>query len=631
MKDGVARRFLRCAEFNLAFAATLGYAAAFGRFALLLGEHRLTVLHFPHLSLTLIAATLQTYLAFSLAVGLAFSLLWGFRRGPEATRVSLLVQECFLVLALLLAAACAKKFFLGLLRGESAYFAFYATRWLKENAVIFLCFLLVVVLAIWLGHRSEKILGIFSVKWLACLIVFFGVLKASALNSQAMLENDLKRHNVPNVLLLTVDTLRADHLSSFGYVRETSPALDRLARESFVFRQAMAPWTKTNQSFAGLFTGKYCFATGIGDSVASSLPSHNLVLAEILKNAGYTTAAFVANANLSRYFNYHQGFDEYVEMWRRERGPARERQWDTAERVTRKSIDWLSRQRSRKFFLWVHYVDPHTPYNPPPPYDTMFVGDRHANRYEELALDKIKPQHRVGDSRDPDFYVARYDGEIRFVDSQIEILLAKLDELGLRDNTLLVFTSDHGESFVENGLIFDHGYYAYDNCAHVPLIIRYPERHLAGQSSNEVVSLVDVLPTILADANLPVPGGIHGESLSAIMTDIESTWARSLAVLIESDYQKAARAKRWKLIFADDPRGWPGAESSPFALFHLGTDPEEKINLIGMGHDEENALRTKLSGWFAQDYKDTSLGPARAPQDLDRETLEQLRSLGYVN
>lgn len=436
---------------------------------------------------------------------------------------------------------------------------------------------------------------------------------------------------MPNVILLTVDTLRADHLSIYGYPRSTTPHLDRLGRENVLFWNAVATWTKTNQSFAAILTGKYTYSTGIAERVAAFMPRHNFMIAEILYEYGYETTAFVSNANLAKYFDFHDGFQHYAELWKRERGPAREHggtSWYDAAKVTREATAWLQKNRRIPFFLWVHYIDPHTPYTPPSPYREMFLNDDHYTQYEKIDQSKIKVTHRLGEETDPDYYVAQYDGEIRYMDDQIQIFLDVLRESGIEKNTLLIFTSDHGESFVENGLYFDHGAYVYDDCARVPLIVRFPARIPSPKVIRETVSLNSLVPTLLDYLGLPSPTPLDGTSFRAL---IQSSGSYPVdPVFIESGLQYGVRTETWKAI---DHFGafHPEGLAAPFQLFNLENDPHETLNLGGTGSEAEPKLKEWLYHWVAKVKKSTAQKVSPAMQEIEPETLEELRSLGYVN
>ncbi len=623
------QRLLGCLQGNLALASFLALSGGFLQSVNLLAENKISPLSYPNLTLFLLSQTLSEFflVAFILAIFLTF--FFALRRQNDFSRSSLFMREILFVLSLITLLVILKKYYPNRLEGQAAYLVFYTSRWVKENSVLFAAMALMAVIFTWGGERIRFLNRLLSLRSTIVYLMLLVIINAGTFAYAKMQQENLRRKDAPNIILLTVDTLPANHMSLYGYPRQTTPHLDRLAEESVTFKNAVPTWTKTNQSFAGLFTGKYCYATGIGDGVASSLPRHNFLIAEILKNAGYQTAAFVSNANLSRYFNYNDGFEDYFELWKKQQGPAHERGWYKADRVTQESLLWLEKNRSNKFFMWIHYIDPHTPYHPPAPYNHLFTEDAFSNRYDDLPLDQIKLSNRLGAEKDPDFYIAQHDGAIRYTDDQIQLILDKLDAWGLKENTLLIFTADHGESFVENHLYFEHGLFTYENCARVPLMIRYPSSLPSPRRIEEVVSLVDVFPTLFDFAGISNLPAVQGHNLRPALQG--GTWDRPDQVLIESNDQDAIRSKDWKLIHAYSNDTQKIGTEPFFELYDLRKDPEEKNNLASKGMAEEERLKTILFSKFpGMAFKAKGRQNASRP-DVDPATLEQLKSLGYIN
>jgi glucan phosphoethanolaminetransferase (alkaline phosphatase superfamily) len=288
----------------------------------------------------------------------------------------------------------------------------------------------------------------------------------SAVVLVTLIANGLSRraHSQPdvdplNVLLITVDTLRADHLGAYGYGRNTSPHIDELARTGVLFSQAIAQWPKTTPSFASMMTGTYAHHHGLVRYTQQRLPDRFVVLAEVLRNANYDTVGIVTNGNLAKAFNFDQGFATYVEMWRTF---ADER----AEHVTDHALSWLKQNASHHtFFMWLHYSDPHAPYEPPPPYSEMYVGDRYYGGTQRVGFNAdfdtdmggIPGRSRLGDHDVLDYYVAQYDAEIRYTDDNIGKVLTAVTSMGLTANTLIVLTADHGESLGSHDYYFEIG------------------------------------------------------------------------------------------------------------------------------------------------------------------------------
>jgi len=261
-----------------------------------------------------------------------------------------------------------------------------------------------------------------------------------------------------NVLLLTIDTLRADHMGLYGYRRATSPRIDAFAREALVFDRAYTYWPKTLGSFAALLTGRRDSQTGYGKAHPGLL-DFNPTLASVLAKAGYATAAVVDNGNLARENGYAKGFDTYQEVWR---DKALATEADRGRAISQAGLAFLQNaDRARPFFLWLHYVHPHAPYTPPAPFDTAFmdaearsgprlplVGGFHGGLPKRWA---VPGQDRLG------YYVAQYDGEVAAADQEVGRVLDGLRSSEAGARTVVILASDHGESLGEHGYYFDHG------------------------------------------------------------------------------------------------------------------------------------------------------------------------------
>ena len=351
----------------------------------------------------------------------------------------------------------------------------------------------------------------------------------------------------PNVLLVCIDTLRADHLGCYGAERDTSPHLDRLAARSirFVDASATACWTKP--SVPSFLTGTYPLQHGVyqgstrdeGGTSSDVLPSDARTLAEAFSAAGYQTAAFVKNAQLRAGLGFEQGFDLYAD----EAGDAREIRWQAS--------DWLAeRDPARPFFLYLHFLDAHWPYDIPseaarrwasPEGVDFFRGDRSGDLRDEINSQRLAltPSQRED-------LIALYDGAIRYVDGELGRLFALLEREGLADDTLICVLSDHGEEFLEHGKI-GHGHGLYENLLRVPWLL-----HVPGRPASEVevpVSLVDVFPTLLAAAGI-APDGAGAARLPGV--DRSSETGRVEPILAEHlgkyDYERSIRRDAAKVV-----------------------------------------------------------------------------------
>ena len=308
--------------------------------------------------------------------------------------------------------------------------------------------------------------------------------------------------DLPNIILISIDTLRADHCSCYGYDKKTTPMLDLLAEKGVRFSHSYSssPWTLP--SHASMFSGLYPFKHHAVDdfiSIHKSVP----MLAEKLKAAGYETGAFVSHYYLSKDYGFDRGFDKFVT---RLDAPAT----DMSEIASR----WIRDHRKGNFFAFIHYFDPHTPYRPP----LKYARKHYPPDMAPIAAD-VKDTLRVIHSKNPDErskllegLLALYDAEIDFTDSAIGELFKKLQLFKLDQNTLIVVTSDHGEEFFEHGLM-EHGFTLYDEQIRVPLIFYCPDRLAAGRVVDTPASNVDIMPTLMDYAGLRPPTEIDGSSL----------------------------------------------------------------------------------------------------------------------
>ncbi len=448
-----------------------------------------------------------------------------------------------------------------------------------------------------------------------------------------------------NLLLVTIDTLRADHLGAWGYPRATSPHLDRLAAEGFVFEQAWAQWPKTGPSFASLLSSTYPKDNGLVRRVGVPLPLGLRLLAEELRKAGFGTYAVVANGALARELGFGQGFDTYVETWKLPRYPNSEAATRAAA-VTQEAMRLArSIDRSRPFLLWVHYLDPHFPYAPPQPWRDRFVDDAYYDPSRRLSVGP-RPRQEIGgigraqvlDGRlEHAFYVARYDAEIAYVDAMVGQLLAGLERHGLLEGTLVAFTADHGESLGEHSYYFHHGRLSFETCLHVPLVLRLPGL-VRQHHDRSPVELIDLAPTLLDFAGVPLAAGTWGQGRS-LRARLAGRATGSGYAHAESGYadrrnwQRAIRDDRFKLIFAPwihDQRRIAGPHR-PFALYDLAEDPAEERNLVDERPADFSRLREALVAWWQAPAFATEIdGEQGRAEGMTPETREHLEALGYL-
>lgn len=407
-----------------------------------------------------------------------------------------------------------------------------------------------------------------------------------------------------NIILIVIDTLRASRLGCYGYPLPTSPAIDRLAAEGARFEQAFAPGIPTTPAHTTLFTGMHPLHHNVvchGGQV--DLDRRIPVLAELLQRAGYTTSAVDNLFHIKPWFA--RGFEYYI-------NPASRRRLQmmvSCEEINDRAISWLRVHSSEKFFLFLHYWEPHTPYMPPERYRTFYPSDRDPFAPEHRSFAPIRRQpfwsmfrdiwfDKLGPVTDAEYIASLYDAEIRHVDDGIANLLQALDELGLAEDSLVVLTGDHGESMFQHDIYFDH-HGLYDDIIHVPLLMRRPSFIPSSRALPSMVQHCDVAPTLLEAAGCPIPAQMGGRSLWNLATgkSDQGGWDRVYAC--ESTWQAkwAVRTPDRKLIVAreQDHHNMP-----PRELYDLAADPQETVNLAIERWEEAAELEQDLESWIAK-------------------------------
>jgi len=436
----------------------------------------------------------------------------------------------------------------------------------------------------------------------------------------------------PNVVLVSIDTLRADHLGSYGYARDTSPEIDRLAAQGVRYAHAYAAASWTLPSHVSLFTSQLPSRHGVRDD-RNALSPQATTLAKLLSAAGYSTAGFVSWVYVGAAYGLGQGFDVYRELVDRAHyEPASGGGAAPAAQVVDAALAWLASKPARPFFLFVHLFDPHLDYAPPAPYDSMFGGDPAAADGRYATLSRYIPYLGKPVPAIPDAVRERvtslYDGEIRYADTELGRLLRALDALG--EESLVVFVSDHGEEFGEHGSLEGHGWTLYEEVLHVPLVLRLPRGEQAGRVVDAPVSLIDVAPTVLDALGLPAPPEFEGRSLLGLARGDEAPRGRLLFAQIDraGARLRAVRGDHWKRIEVRDAGaatlGLPVREGE--LLFDLDADPGEQRDLSG-----RNELVSRyLSAALAAAEASGAQAPAPVAATLSPEDRERLRALGYA-
>ncbi len=404
-----------------------------------------------------------------------------------------------------------------------------------------------------------------------------------------------------NVVLICIDTLRADRLGCYGFSRRTSPHIDRVAEQGVVFEKCISPSIPTHPGHTNMLTGRDVFSHQIvcQGSARVELDEEIPTLAQLLQQAGYFTAAA---DNLGRWFN--RGYELYQGYsWERDTsGP-----WRKAEAVNKAAFEVLEEAIGRRqpFFLFLHYWDPHTPYLAPPPFNRMFYSRSRNEKDPSIhALDQMWAGYDafrfyfanwlggMGAVTDPEYVNALYDAEIAYCDSCLAELLTRLDEAGKAEDTLLILTSDHGEELDEHQMWWDH-HGMYETNLHVPLIMRCPSRLPTGRRVKGTVTLTDIVPTVLellGHHELLAGHELEGRSMLPAIAKRRRRELHPQLYITECTWMKkrGLRTRRHKLIqrlTESDMHGRP-----EFELYDLQADPQEQHNLA----EQQPGLRDRM-------------------------------------
>jgi arylsulfatase A-like enzyme len=420
-----------------------------------------------------------------------------------------------------------------------------------------------------------------------------------------------------NVLLLSFDTLRADHLGGYGYERAETAVLDSLVAAGVKFENAIVQRPKTSPNVATFITGTYPARHGIHRPMRR-LPERSETLAEILGAAGWRTGAVITNGNLYPEFGFDQGFEDYI-YGHKDAGTGADR-----------ALAWLDSNAisDQPWHLWVHATDPHWPYSPPPEWEAKFTREDQDHATRQIAL---------------------YDGEIAWTSEQTGRILdwlARHPEV--RDRTLVIFTADHGESLGEHDYAWEHGMHPYEPSVRVPLAFSMPGRIPVGEQRVAPVGSVDLVPTILDAVGVPIPVEVQGHSLLPLVLGISELPPRDF-VFLEAGYGEhigpgrtralrtvdtkyVRRLKEWALFPGPGDLLWTFDSAlegglAPDEFYALSEDPEELHSLSGVAKAERERLDA-FHRWLGEQV---SSGAAVGVAEIDPETEASLRSLGYID
>jgi arylsulfatase A-like enzyme len=457
------------------------------------------------------------------------------------------------------------------------------------------------------------------------------------------------------VILVWADTLRKDHLDAYGYQRATAPSMKQFASDGVLFTNSTTQATWTKVATPSVLTSLYPSTHGVTE-FNDRLPAAATTLAEVYRAAGYATVGFASNLFTGQFTNLHQGYEEQHE----DGSLPNQGSSKTAREYVDRLVSWLEAHRDVPFFAFIHVYDPHDPFEPGRPYDTMWAdpAKRDAHHQDLEAVRKVISDpllklfgmptraELVKAKIDADAYVKHdvdwYDGSIRGLDTEMGRLVERLKGLGLDDRTLVVFTADHGEEFLDHGRTF-HGQSVYGELTQVPLMMRWPGALPAGRVVNDVVQTIDIMPTLLAVSGLTVPREAQGQSLVPLLRageDSASAWRPRPAIsekAITNPAKGAAPAPHDTEAFAIVEGGWKlihhtvRPDGSPeFELFDFAKDPLNLHDVAAANPEVVQRLAKLVAGW-RQMARAARLKPdTESIKGLSQEQLQRLRSLGYV-
>jgi arylsulfatase A-like enzyme len=483
---------------------------------------------------------------------------------------------------------------------------------LKKIIIILLISIIFVVL-LFLFHKKKSFrkLDINLKKYnKASLVVIFFII---IFNIFFTLYKRLPDNDQPNVIFIVVDTLRADHLSCYGYNRETTPNIDELAQDSILFKNAIshAPWT--TPSIASLFTSKYPAQHGFnGEPVI--LNSSCVTLAEVFRENGYKTKGIISVSFISSKLGFGRGFDDYDE------GEAKGHNYISSSAIAEKSVKFLEKNRKEKFFLFLHFFDPHwdyimhQKYNYFENYDGLIQSGQKIGELLELAKDMT--------DHDIKFVKSMYDSEIKFTDEYIGKIIKKLKDLNLYSSTAIFFTADHGEEFLERGNYYiGHGKTLYQEQIHIPLIIKLQNNSIK-KIRDELIGINDIFPTVIDIAQLKKPKNYRFEGKAI---NFEKKLNKNSKFIVSETHRGddlvSVTWNSWKLIYH--------IKNDVYELYNLKNDNKELHNLFYDNKDKDFiANMKKIIFKHLQKYKRKNY-KAKKPKFSEKQ-IEELKSLGYI-
>jgi len=430
------------------------------------------------------------------------------------------------------------------------------------------------------------------------------------------------RGKKPSIILITVDTVRPDYLTCYGYSKNTSPNIDKFAADSLMFENCFSHAPETRLSFASILSGFLPHETRVTENIP--LPSGVETLAEILQRQGYKTAAVISNYVLRKTQGYEQGFMIYDDTMN-ERELVRRWPERIAEHTTNRAIELLKQFHKDDLFIWIHYQDPHGPYTPPKHFANLFRNPNQKPRHLKVnsslsGYGGIPYYQRLGKNTNYYYYISQYEGEIRYQDEHFKPLITALKQLGLYDSALIIFTSDHGEGMGEHNYYFAHGENLYNHQLHVPFIIKYGKA-LTGRRT-DYVQHIDIIPTIFKILDMKLDSRFRGRDLCEQYETEREIFAEMISPLVRDGIKFSLAMDGLKLIYTP--------LFKQYELYQLKIDPYETDNLINVPKYQQRVkdLKKRLKRISREDF--LKLQIVDKPQKLTEEEIEKLKSLGYT-
>ncbi|MBN2307862.1 MAG: sulfatase [Candidatus Hydrogenedentes bacterium] len=417
---------------------------------------------------------------------------------------------------------------------------------------------------------------------------------------------------LPNILLFAIDSIRRDHMSCYGYPRLTTPHMDRIAAKGMLFENAFSPYIPTTPAYVSNLTGRDVIATQqVALSPLGPMDKEQPTLPEILKKAGYNSVC-VGHGDWYRGFDKYVGYASWGGSWEERPSPKAGALNDAAlpelERLNRSRKPWL---------MYLRHMDPHSPYYPPPPFDSMFYSKDPCSRKLPDTMKAVRAFKPFADYisswlppgiRDAEFVIAQYDGALAYMDACIQRLVTRVEELGIAEDTVIVITGDHGETLYDHGCWFDH-HGLYEPTLVVPLIYYWPGKTPAGVRSKAYTLHEDMIPTLLDLCGLKkfAKGAkFDGTSLVPYFKDTEGT-PRSEFYITECTWMRKHgwRTPVWKFWEALEP---DFHHKPPVELYNIVEDPEEQVNLADKEPQVVETLRNRMNAWIKKRCRQTKKG-----------------------